>query len=293
MNKNHLTQLIVGAGLLTAVFYIGMQMDQTPLLENKGGDEVELANDDLTLRTPLLPRDSGEAAESIPSHQLPNLQNVQAPELPNHDSNGDSSRQAVRKPDFSALRNRGAAATNVPGALDVAQSDQGLRDRSDINVPSLLIEEGTRTPGLRGFSSPPPREMAPNNAQGFQPLLPLDNSTELAPEGQAVLNRTWTNESGVASSPSGSSANSKTTNTPRLTSISTQRISIDDLPNASFRVHVVRTGESLQTISERYYHTPDYYLEIYLANQNDLDSPLNLPAGTSIKIPDMRVDTSR
>jgi nucleoid-associated protein YgaU len=54
----------------------------------------------------------------------------------------------------------------------------------------------------------------------------------------------------------------------------------------SFRVHVTRPGDTLQSLSLKYYGKADFYLDIYLANQDQLESPIHLPAGKTLKIPD-------
>ena len=49
--------------------------------------------------------------------------------------------------------------------------------------------------------------------------------------------------------------------------------------------HVIQPGETLQSISTRYYGHPKEYLNIYQFNKSVLRSPLDLPAGVSIRIP--------
>ena len=53
----------------------------------------------------------------------------------------------------------------------------------------------------------------------------------------------------------------------------------------TFRVHVTRYGDSLQGLARQYYGTPNYYLDIYLANQDSLTSPSVVPTGVTLKIP--------
>lgn len=55
-----------------------------------------------------------------------------------------------------------------------------------------------------------------------------------------------------------------------------------------FRVHVVRPGETLQSISNAYFGSSDYYLDIYVANQSLLSDPADVPIGASLKIPGLR-----
>ena len=52
-----------------------------------------------------------------------------------------------------------------------------------------------------------------------------------------------------------------------------------------FVLHRVNSGETLQSISEKYFGRPDYYLDIYLANQDILANPSSVSAGQTLKIP--------
>ena len=58
-----------------------------------------------------------------------------------------------------------------------------------------------------------------------------------------------------------------------------------EITTESFRVHVTRYGDSLQSLARQYYGTPNYYLDIYLANQDSLTSPSVVPTGVTLKIP--------
>jgi nucleoid-associated protein YgaU len=57
------------------------------------------------------------------------------------------------------------------------------------------------------------------------------------------------------------------------------------LQTTKFVDHVVQSGETLQSISTRYFGKPDYYLDIYLANRNKLRNPAVVPAGITVKVP--------
>ncbi len=59
----------------------------------------------------------------------------------------------------------------------------------------------------------------------------------------------------------------------------------DDFDDIDWVTHDVVSGDTLQNISTRYYGTPDRYLELYEFNRVLLDSPINLPLGTQIRIP--------
>jgi hypothetical protein len=56
---------------------------------------------------------------------------------------------------------------------------------------------------------------------------------------------------------------------------------------AEFKYHVVRAGETLQSIARLYYGRPEHYLELYRANREVLSSPLALPVGARLKVPNL------
>ncbi len=58
-----------------------------------------------------------------------------------------------------------------------------------------------------------------------------------------------------------------------------------DLPTERFSQHTTRTGDTLQNLSVEYYGKPDFYLDIYLANQNVLRNPVQIPPGVQLRIP--------
>ena len=53
----------------------------------------------------------------------------------------------------------------------------------------------------------------------------------------------------------------------------------------NFLDHKTKPGDSLQSLSDQYYGRPDFYLDIYIANQDKLINPATLPPGMTIKIP--------
>ena len=55
-----------------------------------------------------------------------------------------------------------------------------------------------------------------------------------------------------------------------------------------FQEHIVRANESLQSISTDYFGKPDFYLDIYLANRENLSSPVGIKPGTKLKIPTIK-----
>ncbi|MFK7769318.1 MAG: LysM peptidoglycan-binding domain-containing protein [Mariniblastus sp.] len=57
------------------------------------------------------------------------------------------------------------------------------------------------------------------------------------------------------------------------------------LETTRFVDHTVQRGETLQSISTRYFGKPDFYLDVYLANRNQLRNPAIVPAGMVLKVP--------
>ena len=55
-----------------------------------------------------------------------------------------------------------------------------------------------------------------------------------------------------------------------------------------FKTYVTERGDTLQTISESFFGTPEYYFDLYLANRNILVNPATVPTGVELRIP--RID---
>jgi nucleoid-associated protein YgaU len=53
----------------------------------------------------------------------------------------------------------------------------------------------------------------------------------------------------------------------------------------NFREYTVRPQDTLQTISEKFYGSADYYFDLYLANRDQLSNPATVAAGVTIRIP--------
>jgi nucleoid-associated protein YgaU len=71
----------------------------------------------------------------------------------------------------------------------------------------------------------------------------------------------------------------------RLVAIRSDASSRISLNTTKFVDHVVKRGETLQSISIRYFGNPDYYLDIYLANRTKLRNPVDVREGTFLRIP--------
>ena len=54
-----------------------------------------------------------------------------------------------------------------------------------------------------------------------------------------------------------------------------------------FKTYRTESGDTLQTISESFFGTPEYYFDLYLANRNVLANPATVPTGVELRIPHM------
>ena len=71
----------------------------------------------------------------------------------------------------------------------------------------------------------------------------------------------------------------------QLVAIKTRTNSKLESSSTRFVNHVIQPGETLQSISKRYFGKPDFYLDIYLANRTKLNNPVDTPDGTAIRVP--------
>ena len=58
-----------------------------------------------------------------------------------------------------------------------------------------------------------------------------------------------------------------------------------DVGASRYEEHMTQPGDSLQNLSTKFYGRPDFYLDIYLANQHRLRNPASVPAGVMLRIP--------
>ena len=54
------------------------------------------------------------------------------------------------------------------------------------------------------------------------------------------------------------------------------------------RIYRTRRGDTLQSISTKFYGEPDRYLDLFIANQNRLPNPAQVPAGVELTIPSLQ-----
>ena len=61
--------------------------------------------------------------------------------------------------------------------------------------------------------------------------------------------------------------------------------SLDLFTDSKFIDYETQPGDTLHGLSQKFFGKPDYYLDIYLANQTTLDNPSTVPGGITLRIP--------
>lgn len=242
----NIKQVLLGASLLTAAFFVGTYYSGEALKQGSTFSAETLPHDDLVWNSaPLETPSSGS--------DLPNL-NRDAESWgvppPRRQSLGETNRLPHSQDEVlpSFLR--------APGLAPLADS------RSEENSLRTGLEDARFGPAFDSATSPnfyPPQGMAQRHDFGSRD----DHPAVPALPGSFGVHRPSADLSPLASR-------------------SRQQVQwvVD-----SFQIHVVRPGESLPTIAQQYFGSPDYYLDIYLANQEVLASPAELTVGVSLKIP--------
>ncbi len=136
------------------------------------------------------------------------------------------------------------------------------------NTSAPLPDANTATLPLGSVLPPVANPLAPslNSAANPLPILPPVPTNDLAHTQSAPI----------------SPSDSASTSTTALKPIDNRKIAID--PN-SFLTYRSKLGDSLQSISIKYFGKPDYYLDIYLANRTLLSNPATVPTGVDLRIP--------
>lgn len=130
----------------------------------------------------------------------------------------------------------------------------------------------------------------PANDRPIEPVGPGDSSAETP--GSSDLTPVDGNEPGqystVSARPNGGSMNSSSSSPAPDYSSSSAGTSTapptDPVPGAA-RMHVVQRGETLWTISKRYYGNGREWRKIYAANRNRIKNPSDVPVGIKLIIP--------
>lgn len=316
MNRNW-AQIFVGAAALTGAFFFGSVMQRRHGdLDKKTSAQPMLENEDLVWQgTPPLaseeeashPQPMVAAGESVSESERQTGAATSAEQSTNAKSDlaapktsiEDGVARKVVQPDFSRWGN--GADTDSPGLtpnqsapmLPAGKLPALLDQPVQPNGPMNPLVSRETTPPLALDSEPTP-EHDPWTAPLSSVLLkPPATKSEEANSSAPLESENFHPQPQSASAPMlPTTATPAGINTNTLSGVDSlvavtqqgkRKVEID---TDSFRIHVVRAGDTLQSLALKYYGKPDFYLDIYLANQDQLTSPINLPAGKALKIPD-------
>jgi nucleoid-associated protein YgaU len=317
MNRNWV-QIFVGATALTGAFFFGSVMQRRHGdLDKKTAAQPMLEDEDLVWqKTPSLtteesnPRpqpmvseqdttakpDNAAAEKANPAQSRSSvLDSASKPEA------GEQIARKVVQPDFSRWANSapptGAnesvaeAAPMLPLGKTPPLLDQPSRPSGPVSpAPSRSLDQP-----LALSPEPTPEHdpwTAPLSSVLLKPPVARSEETRLPPNAAAAIPGSQTEATPApmlpaaaapASNAPGPATQAATNSLVPVRRPGTKKLEVD---TDSFRIHVVRAGDTLQSLAQKYYGKADFYLDIYLANQDQLTSPINLPAGKALKIPD-------
>ena len=318
MNRNWV-QIFVGATALTGAFFFGSVMQRRHGdLDKKTAPQPMLENEDLVWqKTPSLTteepnsrpqpmvsgQDSIDERESVATEN-PISASSRSSDLETNPPKLESTEQVSRKvvqPDFSRWANSpqtAAAGESVTEAAPMLPLGK---------TPPLLNEPAQPS----GQLSPPPRRSldqpialgneptpehdpwtAPLSSVLLKPPVTRSEEPQLPPASVSATPETKTQATPAPMLPA-TSAPAESATVPKTQGAANSLVPVSqpgtkklEVDTDSFRIHVVRAGDTLQSLAQKYYGKADFYLDIYLANQDQLTSPINLPAGKALKIPD-------
>ena len=210
----------------------------------------------------------GNRSDLVASQQTPLNKlidrSITSSKTPQKNRNTDT----IVEPDFSALELTG---------LDSKSRDGNATDRS------APIESQTREPVLVG--------PIPNSRKRLSPEFPQYHSDKIAADQQGKSltpniigpksppRDEFTQETQIARQPE-----KRVASRSRLTKVRNRGQHLSIIAN-DYLTHKSIDGDTLHSISNKYYGKPDFYLDIYVSNRDKLASPSSIPVGTKLKIP--------
>lgn len=286
MSMGSYTQVIVGGMLLVVAYFFGRyinnqefwskglaagtSLQQTVKLQSESAPveaEVHAAavHDPNSLQRSLRERILGERArresgvgvdEPDPRQTVESAIQARTPDVA-------SSSEEIVEPDFSMLETQ------------LAQPEETRLPKPDIQLPPAkpLIAKHRPAPDVRNtvrgtVDRLPPRKAKFSIEYRQKPKLA---SPATPPEQKMATRR------GVIEFPKVSG---------RLVPVSRARDrEMQPLQPVNYVSYTTVFGDTLHGLSSRFFGTPEYYLEIYLANRQILENPSQVPVNTTIRIP--------
>ena len=161
-------------------------------------------------------------------------------------------------------------------------------------VPELVVE----IPDVPEPNRAQENQLATYNANHASNQLHSYYDVDMSESPRSVLDRSDFQRSAVSTSPETNRTNRRIPQSNRripfglneqgrreLTRIRDRQQTNIPLQTDRFSLHTTQAGDTLQSLSTEHYGKPDYYLDIYLANQQTLRNPAVIPAGIQIRIP--------
>ncbi len=189
----------------------------------------------------------------------------------------------------------------IKGSNPMAEIESGLRE---LAPPSQAPEIKATNPPALAADQPESKQMAPvfNAVRSYQEQPPtkpafIANDVSTGTDSASPVVRQEADESNSKSSSMVKSQPPYISAKPKIPfglteQAKTEFVKLRRRPNSQitlgtskFKTHKTLRGDTLQRISTRYYGKPDFYLDIYLANQDSLRNPVDVPAGILLKIP--------
>ena len=118
-------------------------------------------------------------------------------------------------------------------------------------------------------------------AYHYRRILALHAVGARADAAKAALHRL---ETGSAST-EGAQSHPRSSPTPRMASPEQAAVEAEKAAKGKVRTYVVQTGDTLVSISKKFYQTPSRWKDILDANQNQLTNPDELKVGQTIILP--------
>ncbi len=194
--------------------------------------------------------------------------------------------------DFNSKLNDDIFGLKQPRSTAIAPaetaSNSNWRENNESEWPDNQVRGGDAQPS---FVSNKPSESI-NNQIAANRSTDLGGRIENRSSQQTRTNPSFNSGSGFRGS--STTSNQVRTRLPfsltesaktELVALRTDATSKISLESTKFVNHVVESGESLQSISTRYFGNPDYYLDIYIANRNKLRNPNEIQIGATLRVP--------
>ncbi len=291
-------QFIIGASILVTAFIVGSRWtEQSP----SGARTVEqLQNEDLVWHS--LDPNSNEVVKTPEIESSKNRLSKSTGTTRNRESSGpgpmlppDNSRAIAESPSGS-LKQTGEQELPIAPAMNekiVMPDFANFEPNVEMARPGSPLSDGLsklnmdNSPGAPPLiAQRPPFENQPDRTQ-TPSLTPMQEIAPIDPGINRSLPQVTGRQNPADPAPlSNSIAQPGRRLAPlRLDPDQELRLQTDE-----FRVYVTRSGDSLQRIAEQQMGSTTFYLDIYLANQDSLTSPAEVPVGIPLKIPIYRQD---